>query len=327
MEALTAAHRSAGADRDPLVAHVLGTLAGYSYADADTVTTMMARLGLAENACVRISATVPSMLVFSTAYVLQSACGRVVIVGYRGTEGDSLGNWLGDAEVGREWSALSIPGATETVRVHAGFHRNVRTTWLAILEQLNLALQGRSLLNRGVRVRHPLEALYVTGHSLGGAMALLFALRLCGNPAHQGISSKLRAVYTFGQPLTLAAPIPKAVAAVAPRVFRHVTAGDPIPALPPALWGAFQHFGHEYRHAGGEWQRADAPTTQMDSLRELPRSLLAFLAKEKDRASFRYTMGAHGAHHYLAALRPRDRVTEYGDVDLWTTHETGDAKR
>jgi hypothetical protein len=166
-----------------------------------------------------------------------------------------------------------------------------------------------------VHVKRPLEALYLTGHSLGGAMALLLALRLSGDPAHRQISSKLRAVYTFGQPLALAGPLPKAVAAVAPRVFRHVTAGDPIPALPPSLWGAFQHVGHEYRYADGEWQHADAPTKQMESLREVPRSLLAFLAREKDRASFRYTMGAHGAHQYLAALRPRDRVTEYGDVE------------
>jgi hypothetical protein len=153
-DTLTARHRSAGDDRDATVAHVLGTCAAYSYADAGTVATMMARLGLARHACVRISATVPSMLVFSTAYVLQSACGRVVIVGYRGTQGDSVGNWLGDAEVGMERSGLSIPGATETVRVHAGFHRNVRTTWVSILDELNRAVEGRSLLDPGSRVKH-----------------------------------------------------------------------------------------------------------------------------------------------------------------------------
>ena len=95
------------------------------------------------------------------------------------------------------------------------------------------------MLDRRPPVKRPMEALYLTGHSLGGAMALLFALRLCGDPALREISSKLRAV---------------------------------------------------------------------------PRSLLAFLANEKDRASFRYSMGAHGAHHDLAALRPRDRLTEFGDL-------------
>lgn len=314
VDALVDAHQSPTALRDPLVAHVLGTCAGYSYADADTVATMMARLGLPRHACVHINATVHSMLIFSTAYLLQSACGRVVIVSYRGTEGDSLGNWLGDADVGTELSTLSIPGATETVRVHAGFHRNVRVTWWSILEELAFALKGRSLLDHGVPVAHPLEALYVTGHSLGGALAMLFAMRLGGNPAHRDISNKLRAVYTFGQPLTVGGPLPHAVQAVAARVFRHVTPGDPIPALPPAPWGALEHVGHEYRHGDGGWQRAVSPTTQLDSMREFPRAMLAFLAKEKDRESYSYTMGAHGAHRYLAALRPPNRVTEYGDL-------------
>jgi len=315
VEALVGGHRSSPAKRDPVVAHVLGTCAGYSYADADTVATMMARLGLPRHACVHVNATVHSMLIFSTAYVLQSACGRVVIVSYRGTEGDSIGNWLGDADVGTDLSTLSIPGAVETVRVHAGFHRNVRVTWWTIVQELVAAIEGRSLLDHAARVDHPLEALYVTGHSLGGAMAMLFAMRLAGNPAHRAISDKLRAVYTFGQPLTLAGPLPEAVQSVASKVFRHVTVGDPIPALPPAPWGALQHVGHEYRHADGRWVLVEAPTAQLDSLRELRRSVLAFLAKEKDRDTFRFTMGAHGAHRYLAALRPPGRVTEYGDVE------------
>jgi hypothetical protein len=315
VDILAGAHHFGAAERDPTVAHVLATCAGYSYADADTVSTMMTRLGLARHACVHVNATVPSMLVFSTAYLFQSACGRVVIVSYRGTEGDSLGNWLGDAEVGTEQSTLSVPGATDKVRVHAGFHRNVRTTWWPILEELSFALEGRSLFNHSAAVDHPLEALYVTGHSLGGALAMLFALRLAANPAHHALAAKLRAVYTFGQPLTLAGRVPRSVQPVAARIFRHVMPGDPIPALPPAAWGALEHVGHEFRHVDGRWERADEPTRQIESWREIPRSLLAFLARETDRPSFRYTMGAHGAHRYLAALRPPGRVTEYGDLD------------
>lgn len=46
VEALAAAHLTAPLERDARVAHVLGTCAGYSYADAETVATMMTRLGL-----------------------------------------------------------------------------------------------------------------------------------------------------------------------------------------------------------------------------------------------------------------------------------------
>ena len=313
-ETLAGAHQAGAADRDPTVAHVLGTCAGYAYADTGTVATMMTRIGLARHACVRISETVDAMLIFSTAYVLQSECGRIVIVCYRGTEPGTFGNWLGDADMGTDSSILSLADAG-TVRVHAGFHRNVRATWWPVLVQLTVALRGRSLLNHRKRMRYPLQALYVTGHSLGGAMATLFALSVCGSPDHRSIADRLRAVYTFGQPMAVAGPLPKAVDAVAPMVFRHVTAGDPIPALPPKRWGPFQHIGHEYRHEDGQWRRADSPTRAFTGLRQLPRSLLAFLATEKDRASFQYTMAAHGPHHYLAALRPPRRVTEFGDFE------------
>ena len=297
------------------MAHVLGACAGYASADTNTVATMMTRLGLPRHACVRVSETVSSMLVFSTAYVVQSACGRVVVVSYRGTEPDSIGNWLGDAEVGTDFSTLSIFDVSEKLRVHAGFHRSVRATFLPIVDELTFALQGRSLLDHRVPVEHPLQALYLTGHSLGGALAMLFAMRLSANPAHRALSERLRAVYTLRATFDRRRPSAQGprgcrVEGVPPR-----QRGDPIPALPPALWGDLRHVGHEYRLADDRWRRADSPTAQLETLREFPRSLLAFFAGEGNRASYRYSMGAHGAHHYLAALRPPNRITEYGDLE------------
>jgi alpha-beta hydrolase superfamily lysophospholipase len=86
-----------------------------------------------------------------------------------------------------------------------------------------------------------LEALYVTGHSLGGAMAVLFAL----TTAHE----ELRGVYTFGQPMVVSGPVPERVAAtIGRKIFRHVLVRDPVPALPPAGWGAYAHVGREYQY-------------------------------------------------------------------------------
>jgi hypothetical protein len=42
--------------------------------------------------------------------------------------------------------------------------------------------------------------LYIAGHSLGAAMAVLMAVMLVTDPAYAGIVEKLRAVYAFGQP-------------------------------------------------------------------------------------------------------------------------------
>jgi hypothetical protein len=184
---------------------------------------------------------------------------------------------------------------------------------LLLLDELHRALEGRSLLDPGTSVGHPLEALYITGHSLGGAMAALFALSLAGVAEHRAIADRLRAVYTFGQPMALIEPLPALADTVGRKLHRHITARDIIPALPPARWGKYAHFGHECRHAEGEWRRADTPTTRLASLREVPGSLLAFLSTAKRRDSSRYSMALHAPHQYIARLRPADRVTEYGD--------------
>jgi hypothetical protein len=312
-ETLAAAHLAGALDPDGTAAHVLATCAGYAYADADTVSTMMTRLGLERHACVRLTQTVDAMFIFSTAYLVQSRCGRVVILCYRGTEPATLGSWLGDAEVGSESSTMSLEDGSPAFRVHAGFHRNVRATWWTVLGELMLALRGRSLVHPDDTVESPLEALYVTGHSLGGAMAVLFALKLAGAREHGALAARLRAVYTFGQPMAVGGVLPPVADDIGRRLFRHITSRDLTPALPPAAWGAFTHFGQEYRHTNGAWQRSEVPVTQLVRTKEIPRSLLAFFATNTRRPSYPYSVADHGPHHYIAALRPENRVTEFGD--------------
>jgi hypothetical protein len=309
---LLMAHAPAAATRDATVAHVLGTCAGYAYSDIETVATIMARLGLESNGCACVTQTVDAMFIFSTAYIVQSRCGRVVILSYRGTEPAALLNWIGNADVGPDSFSL-VRDDAQLLRVHAGFHRNVRATRWAVLEELQIALRGRSLADPEETLSHPLEALYVTGHSLGGAMAVLFALTLESDGADRAIAERLRAVYTFGQPLVMGEPLPPRAGEVGRILFRHVRLRDPVPALPPATWGKLAHFGHEYRYADGRWEPAAVPTSQLAGMKELPGSLLAFFASEKRRASLRYSIAEHGPHHYIAALRPQGRVTEFGD--------------
>jgi hypothetical protein len=309
---LASAHLTRPFDRDATVAHALGTCAGYAYAETDTVSAIMVRLGLERHACVRVAERVDAMFIFSTAYLVQSRCGRVVILAYRGTEPTNLGNWLGDAEVGPGSSVLSMADATTQVRVHAGFHRNVRATFADVAGELGAAADGRSLADHDRAVDHRLEALYVTGHSLGGAMALLFGLMLTASSAHSALASRMRAVYTFGQPMALDAP-PDLMPAFESKVFRHVIPRDPVPALPPASWARLAHIGREYRYVQGDWRRAESPVEQMANARAIPRSILSSLAPEGRQSSSRWSFGEHGPHHYVAALRPAARVTEFGD--------------
>lgn len=297
-------------ERDATLAHVLGVCAGYSYSDSATVAMMMSRIGFEANACVRIAQTVDAMYIFSTAYLVQSKCGRVVILCYRGTEPGNFGNWIADADVGSAWMTLG----DERLRVHSGFYRNVRATRCQVLEELTRAARGESLLEHGRRLEHPMQALYVTGHSLGGAMAVLFALSLASERSGE-LADRLRAVYTFGQPLTAGDPLPDRARAVAAKVFRHVNARDVIPALPARAWGRFTHFGHEYRCVEGQWTRAEEPIAQLSSMRELPRSIFAVFETAARKKPSRYTMADHPPHEYISALRPAGRKSELGDDD------------
>jgi hypothetical protein len=272
----------------------------------------MVRLGLEGHACLRITQRVDAMLIASTAYLVQSRCGRVVILCYRGTEPTNLTNWLGDAEVGSPASTLSLADGATHVRVHAGFHRNVRATFADVGAALAAAASGRSLADPDQRVAHDLEALYLTGHSLGGAMALLAGLMIAGSPRYAAVASRVRAVYTFGQPLALDAA-PGLLPALDATVFRHVLPQDPVPALPPAAWGRLTHVGQEYRYQPTGWRRAESPVEQLDHTREIPRTILSALTPGKRRGLSRWSIGDHAPHHYIAALRPEGRATEFGD--------------
>lgn len=294
---LLEAYESDRGPRNETVAHILALAAGYAYADIDTMSMMMGRIGFAESTTRRFSETVDAMFIDSTAYLTQSRCGRVAILSYRGTEVANLVNWIGDTDV----ASASMRIGRDIVSVHGGFFRNLRATRLPIVEELHGAF------------RRGMEALYVTGHSLGGALAVLFALSISEELEVRAIAKNLRAVYTFGQPMTVGGPLPAAVRNISRKIFRHVLPRDIVPFLPPAGWGDFVHVGHEYRHDNGGWHLQDAPAAPLVSLRDLPRAFATALAPLKRRGGSPYSVGVHGPQHYISALRPPGLISEFGD--------------
>ncbi len=296
---LLAAYDSDRGPRNETVSHILALAAGYAYADLDTMSMMMGRIGFADSTTRRFTETVDAMYIDSTAYLTQSRCGRVAILSYRGTQVANLVNWIGDTDVG----SASMRIGRDTVAVHAGFHRNLRATRFAIVEELHAAF------------RRGMEALYVTGHSLGGALAVLFALSISSELEVRAIAKNLRAVYTFGQPMTVGGRLPEAVRGMSRKIFRHVLPRDIVPLLPPVGWGDFVHIGQEYRHDHGGWRLQSAPAAPLVSLRDLPRAFVTALAPSKRRGASSYSVAEHGPHHYISALRPPGLVTEFGDDD------------
>jgi hypothetical protein len=304
---------------DPAVAHALGVCAGYSYAGADVITMMLARLGLEDNRCRSVAMLVDPMFIRSTANVVQSGDGRVVIVCYRGTEPMSLVNWLTDADVYPEQVRFAFPGNDEGFDVHAGFYRNVRATRFEVLRMLERALDGQSVHEDGGPVTHPMEALYLTGHSLGGAMATLLGIMLATDPAFAPLAERMRAVCTFGQPMIGSAELADACAVHAllgHRVVRYVYQDDVVPHLPPKDSGEYAHMGLERRFDGRAWRDVD-PSPQMGNLvglLEMPLAYLGRRLKHLRRVPFRYSLDDHLPHHYIAALTPPGVPSEFGDA-------------
>ncbi|HVE85014.1 MAG TPA: lipase family protein [Myxococcales bacterium] len=303
---------------DGTAAHVLATCAGYSYAEEDTVAMMMARLGLEKNRCLKVCLGVDAMFICSTAFVVQSACGKVVLVSYRGTQPANFINWLTDADVNPEKVRVPFPGAGGEFWVHGGFYRNVRATRYQVIAALERALRGESILPGEGPVPNPLQALYLTGHSLGAAMAALMGMNLVTDPAYAPIADKLRAVYTFGQPMIGEPRLAHACAEhpfLGAGVIRYIYQHDVVPELPPTASGAFAHFGPELRYDGDAWKRSGSPVKQLSNVLELPGAAAAFVAHQLRwlrKLPFQHSIYDHMPQHYISALKPPHVGSEFG---------------
>jgi hypothetical protein len=327
-------------DPNDSVRHVLSVCSGYGYSDQATVAMMMTRLGLERSRCLMVQEVVDAMFISSTAYVIQSADGRVVIVCYRGTEPVNVVSWLTDLDIDPDQIRYDLtPSDPGDQRVHAGFYRNVRATRYAVIEVLSRALEARSIFPDEVRgdldsddAVLPLEALYVTGHSLGGALASLLTVMLRAEKPYAPLVATLKGTYTFGQPMIGTTDFAKACTQAqfggADRplhssVFRYVYAADVVPQLPPRESGAFAHFGREFRcdrlDAGDverpDWTERTSYTDQTGAL-GLAVGGFAFLSREIRRLRglpLHQSIADHGPQNYISALTPPGVRSEYGD--------------
>ncbi len=153
----------------------------------------------------------------NTAQVLAAANDEMIIIAFRGTEPDKLADWLVDTEIIQElWRDFFRK--PDLGRVHHGFMRNTLLVWKELLQFIADARTSR-------------QSLWIAGHSLGGAMALIagaaFAFSEC---------LAINGIYTYGQPRTgnraFAVNCNKLLRAV---TFRVVNNRDIVPHVPPVF--------------------------------------------------------------------------------------------
>lgn len=241
--------------------------------------------------------------------------GDHVVIAFRGSR--SLGDYVTDLNA---WLVKEDGGG----KVHRGFQGTLDAVWGELKEELKEVPRGR---------------VFVTGHSLGGALAQLAAYRI---ERHQ--PGTIGAVYGYGSPRVGNRVFANLYSKLlGDRTFLHVNGDDPVPLLPTWLYVSRTHVGrfspedHGFRLEGfvreGETQRRPdqpqlTPAEEQALLSEAEKELagaMSYLTLPLERVErvgyspeqqFNTTFtGYHRASQYLfklACLTTEKRYLEMG---------------
>lgn len=184
-----------------------------------------------------------------------------IVVAFRGTEAptsiEGLKDWLlndamnllilPEGRLGTDFAAAGV-GA----RFHMGFLNALANVWDPVLETVEAELKKKE------------RPLWVTGHSLGGALALLAAWMF------QRRMIAVHQVYTYGAPMIGNVKASEAFdRELANKIFRYVNTTDPIPKLPTISLVA-----NDYGHCNKE-VLLGAATAELSNALDLFKSMAA----------------------------------------------------
>ncbi|MDJ0751704.1 MAG: lipase family protein, partial [Woeseiaceae bacterium] len=213
---------------DPDIAYLLSVISTWCYAEEHILEQVLARESMADEELEVQSYEVrnPALPVDANGYLVSFDEGFHVL-SFRGTEPTEQLDVLTDALVEKH-----IWEEDEDEWVHRGFFLSMDVLWPEILEDLS-ELEGD---------------LYITGHSLGGAIAVLTGRRVLDEKLKK---LKLKGVYTFGQPMVGNSRFAQLSHKL--DLYRHVYGQDVVAYLPPIGVGAgdYVHFGDLYTPVDG----------------------------------------------------------------------------
>jgi triacylglycerol lipase len=179
--------------------------------DPAKIAAICAKLGIGLVAP-PVHRNVRSGLPLASTYALILDLDAAVVVSFAGTDPAHLANWVSDFDIRRTGGGAA-----------RGFSMAVKIVEDDILAALP---DGRPIM--------------VTGHSLGGALAVLLAQRL------ETLGRDVSAVYTFGMPRPGRRDFtePYNQSGLGARTFRLVHGNDIVPTVAPSSPLGFRHVGH-----------------------------------------------------------------------------------
>jgi hypothetical protein len=164
-----------------------------------------------------------------------------IVVAFKGTNPKNLANWITDLSTGLV-PYTHIASAPANALVHDGFYGSYNSMRAAMIANVNALL-----------ALHPTYSILFTGHSMGGASAVLAALDITDLLAAAGAQNDV-VLYTYGQPRlgnpTFAAFASTLLAQRTLGTWRSVHWRDPVPHLPPQIAFNFEQVGTEVWYTG-----------------------------------------------------------------------------
>jgi hypothetical protein len=225
---------------------------------------------------------------------------KAAFIVFRGTE-QNLADWSTDVKAAHQapkWDP------TAPFKVHEGFNAALEDIWQAIDDDL----KTRRVYERALPI-------WLGGHSLGGALAALGALRLRSHLDRGGHRNVIACVHTIGQPRVRdRACAPALDSALPARYFRSVNNRDVVPRVPlpnnPDLIAKLTNVKnplpiHEYAHAGRVIYFTDTGKAMMDPplwYRGLD-TLAVGLTKDQVVDALKQSAGDHSVAEYVRLHR------------------------
>lgn len=187
-----------------------------------------------------------------------------IVISFRGTDSHSYYNWVENMRTWRTDLSLSYEGMPAQALVHGGFFYSYNASYLAgnVTEAVSRIIEKRARHTRGagggsgrgwdqgmlysssrmeetLHERENMPTIFVSGHSLGAALATFCALEM---KLVLGIEDVR--VFTFGSPRVGNSIFAEWYRQTIPQNFRFTHNRDMIPSLPPTYMG-FSHIAQE----------------------------------------------------------------------------------
>jgi triacylglycerol lipase len=226
--------------------------------------------------------------IFASLQAFVASNDEIAVLAFRGTA--DVQDWMTDLHATPVRFSWIFQGGPEVGDIHAGFGHALSDGWRKIVTAVRAVAPQPAIMDTdSIDAR---RTLWITGHSLGGALAALAGAAFSLLP--DNVIRPVSGIYTFGQPrIGLHNFCDNYGRLLSPRIFRLVNNKDLVPRVPFRGW--------DYSDVGEmiHFTRSGDPELQSQQWREfLARNLESFGEAIEIFTNFKMDVGDHAIASY-----------------------------